>query len=112
MLRELACRRHFDVTNDSPTEEQGTEAPFFYVNQVAISVGAFDVTMDFSYQAPEDRVAAAEAGTQVYSPRVVRLAMSHGHAKSMIPVIAGLVANLESTVGTIPTPGFDEKSKE
>lgn len=98
----------------SPIGEFGAEeALFVYANIVLMSVGPYDVTMDFGYQAPEDRrKARASENPQPEFKRVVRVAMSHAHAKSMIPVIAGLVAKMEETMGTIPTPGFEEKSKE
>jgi hypothetical protein len=108
----MAEREYAD--DGTPLTEVGADdAPFVYANVVNMNIGPFDVTMDFGYQAPEARHKAdVEGGAPPEFKRVVRVAMSHGHAKSMIPIIAGLVANLESNVGTIPTPGFEEKSKE
>lgn len=87
------------------------EAPFVYANVVYVSLGPYDVTMDFGYQSPEDRQPQEEGSTPSYR-RVVRVAMSHGHAKSLIPLLARLIARLESEAGSIPTPGFEERSKE
>ncbi len=107
----MAEREYAD--DGTPIAEVGADdAPVVYANIVIMNIGPFDVTMDFGYQAPEARRKAQAEGKQPEFSRVARVTMSHGHAKSMIPVIAGLVANLESEVGTIPTPGFEEKSKE
>ena len=96
-----------------PRAEIGSgDAPFIYVNMVSVNIGPFDVTMDFGYQAPEARRKAAAEGQPAEYERVVRIAMSHGHAKSMIPILAGVIAKLEEEVGRIPTPGFEEKEKE
>lgn len=102
-------------SDDEPvmaSEPEGDEAHLIYANVVQMSIGPYDVTMDFGYQSPEDRREAADTDSPPRSTPLVRIAMSHGHAKSMIPLIASLVAKLESSVGTIPTPGFEEKSKE
>ncbi len=38
--------------------------------------------------------------------------MSLGHAKSMLPLLARAIADYESQVGEIPSPGFEEGSKD
>ena len=97
-----------------PRAEIGSgDAPFIYVNMVSVNIGPFDVTMDFGYQAPEARRKAAAEGQPPEYKRVVRIAMSHGHAKSMIPILANVIASLEKEAGgKILTPGFEEKEKE
>lgn len=100
---------------DASTPPIGSDgAPLLYTNVVQMSIGPYDVTMDFGYSAQENlfEVAAKSEPTLPVPQRVARITMSHGHAKSMIPLIAKLIANLEENVGSIPTPGFDEKSKE
>ena len=99
-------------TSTPPIESDG--APFFYANVVQMNIGPYDVTMDFGYNAVENLfdAAASDEPTILVPQRVARITMSHGHAKSMIPLIAKLIANLEENVGSIPTPGFDERSKE
>jgi hypothetical protein len=37
--------------------------------------------------------------------------MSWGHLKSMIPLLARMVADYESRVGEIPAPGFEDNWK-
>ncbi len=101
--------------NGIPETKQGAiEVPFVYANVVAMNLGPFDVTMDFGYATPEDRRRLATEGgeAQVGYETKVRVAMSHAHAKSMIPILAGLIAGMEAEAGTIPTPGFEEKAKE
>ena len=105
------------TSEDDPTglpsgENMPDEAPFVYANVVQMNVGPYDFTMDFAYQAPENRQVAEETGQPAAFQRVVRVAMSHAHAKSMIPLLAKLIANLEAQAGTIPTIGFEKKSKE
>lgn len=39
---------------------------------------------------------------------VVRVSMSWGHAKSMIPLLAKMVADYEQKYGQVPAPGFDD----
>ena len=107
------AEREYTV-DGSPVAEVGAEdAPFIYANFVSVNIGPFDVTMDFGYQAPEARRKAAAEGQPPEYKRVVRIAMSHGHAKSMIPILANVIASLEKEAGgKILTPGFEEKEKE
>lgn len=42
---------------------------------------------------------------------VARISMSWGHAKSMIPLLAKIVADYESQYGEVPAPGFGEHWK-
>lgn len=37
--------------------------------------------------------------------------MSLSHAKSMLPILARLIAEYENQVGPIPAPGFDDQAK-
>jgi len=39
---------------------------------------------------------------------VARVSMSWGHAKSMIPLLAKMVADYESKYGEVPAPGFGD----
>jgi hypothetical protein len=78
-----------------------------YANVVQITTGPFDMTFDFGFKNPErTRSGAAEFDI------VARVSMSLGHAKSMIPLIAGQIAKYEQQVGSIPAPGFEESSSE
>ena len=81
-----------------------------YANIVSMNVGAFDFTMTFGYQSPEDREASEAKGPGRFKP-VARIAMSQGHAKSMLPILARLIASFEESQGTIPAPGFDGDTK-
>jgi Protein of unknown function (DUF3467) len=78
-----------------------------YANAVEMTVGPFDLVMDFGFRPPES---TKRQSTEV--ERVARVAMSLGHAKSMLPILANLIAQYEQNIGPIPAPGFDEKSKE
>lgn len=66
----------------------------------------FDVVMDFGFKTPEQ---AKKQGIDY--DIVARIAMSLSHAKSMLPILARVVAEYEKQVGTIPAPGFDDQSK-
>jgi hypothetical protein len=78
-----------------------------YANVVQITTGPFDLTFDFGYKSP-DRQRAGSADFDV----VARVAMSLGHAKSMLPLIAQQIAQYEQKVGPITAPGFEEASSE
>ena len=84
------------------------EAPTpVYANVVNVTAGPYDLVMDFGFKSPEE--------LQRKSPDyviVTRVAMSLAHAKTMIPVLAGIVANYEEQFGKIPAPGFEDKSKQ
>jgi Protein of unknown function (DUF3467) len=82
-----------------------SETPFFYANVMEAHVGAFDFTLDFGYKPPEER------GTPRYN-KVCTVGMSLSHAKTMLPIIARLIAQYESQFGKIPAPGYDEQAKE
>jgi hypothetical protein len=77
-----------------------------YANVVGITAGPFDIVMDFGFKPPE----ATSRGSTEYDP-VVRVAMSLGHAKSMIPLLTRVIAQYEDQVGPITAPGFDDSSK-
>jgi Protein of unknown function (DUF3467) len=81
------------------------EIPFFYSNVVQAHIGAFDFTFEFGYKPPE------EAATARYEPRC-RVVMSLSHAKTMLPIIARLIAQYEENVGPITAPGYEEKGRE
>lgn len=80
--------------------------PVHYCNVVEITTGPFDVVIDFGFKTPEQ----AKRGGTDYDP-VARVAMSLGHAKSMLPILARVIANYEAQVGPIPAPGFDDQAK-
>lgn len=82
-----------------------------YANVVQMHVGPFDLVMDFGFKSPEDAAADPDGGKNTWT-QVARIGMSHAHAKSMLPILARLIASFEENVGTIPSPGFDTKSKE
>lgn len=77
-----------------------------YANAVKINGGAFDVMLTFGLQ----QVPPNGAPEQEQPPvdEVVRVSMSWGHAKSMIPLLARMVADYESKYGEVPAPGFGD----
>ena len=81
------------------------ETPRYYANQMQAHIGAYDFTLDFFYKRPE-------AGPNASADPVCRVSMGIGHAKSMIPIMARLVAQYEAQFGAVPAPGYEEKSKE
>lgn len=82
-----------------------TDAPEpVYANVVQMAVGPFDMVLDFGFKSPEEAARGQEGGYDV----VARVAMSVGHAKSMIPLLAKLIADYEQRFGQIPAPGFDD----
>lgn len=105
-----------DVQPETPASESPAEfdgAPIeVYANIVEMNLGPYDFTMDFGFQSPEHRRDRESGDRNVVGTKLVRISMSHAHAKSMIPILARLVANLETNAGTIPTPGFDDLAKE
>ena len=81
---------------------------FYYANVLQAHFQAFDVILDFGLKAPAVSGPDDEAA-EVIEPQV-RLAMSHAHAKSMLPILARLIDAFEEGVGTIATTGFEDKS--
>ena len=75
---------------------------------MAIAAGPFDVTLIFGQQ---DNAARSPANPAPPSAELVRVSMSWAHAKSMIPLLARIVAEYEQQVGEIPAPGFDQNWK-
>lgn len=76
-----------------------------YANAVKIGGGAFDVMLTFGLQQAAD---ATSEQNQPPIDEVVRVSMSWAHAKSMIPLLARLVADYESKYGEVPAPGFGD----
>jgi hypothetical protein len=81
------------------------EVPFFYTNVMEAHLGAFDFTIDFGYKPPEER------GTTRYT-KVCTVGMSLSHAKTMLPILARLIATYEERFGVIPAPGYEDQAKE
>lgn len=81
--------------------------PPVYANVVEVTLGPYDVVIDFGFKPPE----ATKRGSTEFEV-VSRVAMSLGHAKAMLPVLARVIANYEQQVGPITAPGFDDMSKE
>jgi hypothetical protein len=78
-----------------------------YANVVNLTVGPFDLVLDFGFKTPE-QTARGSADYEIVS----RVAMSLGHAKSMLPLLARVIAQYEKEVGEIPAPGFQGFAKE
>lgn len=81
--------------------------PVVYANVVGMTGGPFDVVLDFGFQTPEHH---NRRSTEF--DRVARVAMSLGHAKSMLPMLAKVIAEYERQFGSVPAPGFDAQGKE
>ena len=80
--------------------------PTLYANVVQMTTGPFDVVMDFGFRSPEHlRNRPSEFDL------VARVAMSLAHAKSMLPLLAKVIADYEAQVGPITAPGFDDQAK-
>ena len=88
--------------------EPARESPApVYANVVKMTTGPYDLVMDFGFKSPEEM----RRGVEDFDP-TVRVAMSLAHAKSMIPLLAKLIAEYESQAGEIPSPGFEGFAKE
>jgi hypothetical protein len=78
-----------------------------YANVVDFTMGPFDMVIDFGFKTPE------HARRQSPDFEVVsRVAMSLGHAKAMLPIMAKLIADYEQNIGPITAPGFEDQAKE
>jgi Protein of unknown function (DUF3467) len=86
-------------------QEAGTTV---YANVVSVNAGVFDVSLTFGEQNHSRRLADGGVETQP----VVKVFMSWGHLKSMVPLLAKVVASYEQQFGEIPAPGFDNLWKE
>lgn len=84
-----------------------SQAEQLYANAVEMTVGPFDLIMDFGFKPPES---TKRQSTEVEP--VARIAMSLAHAKSMIPLLTNMIAQYEQNVGPITAPGFDDNSRE
>jgi Protein of unknown function (DUF3467) len=86
-----------------------TDAPkSVYANVVQMTSGPFDLILDFGFRSPEELARGQEGGYEV----VARVAMSLSHAKSMLPLLARVIADYEKQFGPIPSPGFGDLSRE
>lgn len=70
-----------------------------------VNGGPFDVMLIFGHMQPSPGAPASETPSV---NEVVRVSMSWGHLKSMVPLLARMVAEYESKVGQIPAPGFED----
>jgi hypothetical protein len=86
----------------------GDPAELQYSNSMSLAAGPFDVTLIFGQQ---DNALRSADGKPPDTPEIARIAMSWGHLKSMIPLMARVVAEYEQQIGEIPAPGFDQNWK-
>jgi Protein of unknown function (DUF3467) len=85
-----------------------TEPPdVVYANVVNMTAGPFDLVMDFGFKTPEQ----ATKQSSDYDI-VARVAMSLAHAKSMLPILSGIIDMYEKQVGEIAVPKRDDLPKE
>jgi len=70
-------------------------------------MGPYDIVLDFGFKAPEQ----TSKGSPEYEI-VARVAMSLAHAKSMLPILARVIAEYEEKVGPITAPGFEGFAKD
>jgi hypothetical protein len=86
----------------------GSESPpLVYANVVKMTTGPYDLVIDFGFKNPDQWQQGAEE-----FETVVRVAMSLAHAKTMVPLLAKLIAEYEAQAGEIPAPGFEGFAKE
>jgi hypothetical protein len=79
-----------------------------YTNVVQFSVAPYDAEVKFFF-----RRADQQTETDIAKLRTVaRVTMSLSHMKSMIPIMARLVAQYEEQFGQVPAPGFEQFGKE
>jgi hypothetical protein len=79
-----------------------------YANVVELTTGPYDVVLDFGFRGPEAMKKGPDGGYEV----VARVAMSLAHAKSMVPLLARVIADYEENVGPITAPGFEDLGKQ
>lgn len=103
----MHCLCDTDLVSDGATGEPTWNGPAnqVYANAVKIGGGGFDVMLTFGLQQVAD---AASEQNQPPIGEVVRVSMSWAHAKSMIPLLARMVADYESKYGEVPAPGFGD----
>jgi hypothetical protein len=87
---------------------EGTPPEPVYANVVEFTTGPYDIVLDFGFRSPESVKQGPTGGYTVVS----RVAMSLAHAKSMLPLLARVIAEYEENVGPITAPGFDDMGKE
>jgi hypothetical protein len=87
--------------------DRNEQPPLVYANVVDVTAGPYDLVMDFGFRTPEQ---TKRQSTEYQT--VVRVAMSLSHAKTMVPVLAKVIAAYEQQAGTIPAPGYEEASEE
>jgi len=79
-------------------------APSYYANSVQVSSQPFDMRFSFG-------VNRMRGDNDIENKIVAEVVMSHAHAKTMLPIIAKLLAEYENQYGTIPAPGFEEHGR-
>jgi hypothetical protein len=88
--------------------DQAAEPKPVYANVVELTTGPYDIVLDFGFRGPESMKRGPEGGYEV----VARVAMSLAHAKSMVPLLARVIADYEENVGPITAPGFEDLGKQ
>ncbi len=97
--------REGKMTDPPPSQD----IPSFYVNVVEMQSQPFDLIMTFGTQSLADT--SKHETKNLWRPSL-RIQMSHAHAKTMLPMLAKMLADYEARFGTIPAPGFDQLERE
>lgn len=92
---------------EEPRPEAGPAVEVLYSNVATVHGGPFDAIIDFGLRQP----GTGAAGAVDDSERVVRVAVSWGQLKAMVPLFARVVATYEAQHGPIAAPGFEEESR-
>lgn len=95
------------MSDDRPTGASGDERTN-YANVVQLQVAPYDAEMKFFYRRPEQLNEVDVENLRLVS----RVTMSLSHMKSMIPIMAKVVADYEQQFGAVPAPGFEQFGKE
>jgi hypothetical protein len=90
-----------DVSAIEPEWQDDAEVRSLYVNNTAIALSQWDVTVDFQLAAPPPRLTQGENLTE--SRQVARIVMSPTHAKVLAESISKAVGDWEERFGALPS---------
>jgi hypothetical protein len=88
------------------------DPPRIHANGVHLAAAAYDVTITFLETDPTILPEGQEGPHASRTGAVAQIVLPWGSAKGLLPLLVKMIAEYESKFGEIPSPGFDEMSKE
>ena len=95
-----------------PKGAVGDAVPRFHPNAMHVASGPYDLTITWIERDPTRLTSDVQEPREGFTRAISQSVLSYGAAKAMIPLLVRAISEYEARFGVIPSPGFEEMSKE